>query len=77
MRDDPELVILGGGIMAGSEVVLPAVREYVGRHAHCPWGKVRVEASQLGDAAALAAGEWLLQEQFPGHVEYRKTADLL
>ncbi len=65
---DPELVILGGGIMAGADVVLPAVREYVARHAHCPWGKLRVEKSQLGDAAALAAAEWLLQEQFPGYV---------
>jgi glucokinase len=62
---DPELVIFGGGIMASADVILPAVREYVLRHAHTPWGKVRVEASELGDSAALVAGEWLLQEQFP------------
>ncbi|MGO8696749.1 MAG: ROK family protein [Limisphaerales bacterium] len=62
---DPELVIFGGGIMASADVILPAVREYVRRHAHTPWGKVRVEASELGDSAALVAGEWLLQEQFP------------
>lgn len=62
---DPELVILGGGIMANADVILPAVRQYVSRHAHTPWGKVRVAASQLGDQAALVAGEWLLREQFP------------
>ena len=62
---DPEVVILGGGIMASTEVVLPAVREYADRHAHTPWGKVRVVPSELGDRAALVAGEWLLQEQFP------------
>ena len=62
---DPELVIFGGGIMASADVILPAVREYVRRHAHTPWGKVRVVASELGDSAALVAGEWLLQEQFP------------
>jgi glucokinase len=62
---DPELVILGGGIMASADVILPAVNEYVRRHAHTPWGKVRVVASELGDQAALVAGEWLLQEQFP------------
>ena len=62
---DPELVILGGGIMASADVILPTVCEYVLRHAHTPWGRVRVVASELGDSAALVAGEWLLEEQFP------------
>ncbi|MEI6193129.1 MAG: ROK family protein [Verrucomicrobiota bacterium] len=62
---DPEMVIIGGGIMASADVILPAVRAHVARHAHTPWGKVQVVASQLGDHAALVAGEWLLQEQFP------------
>ncbi len=62
---DPEVVILGGGIMASAEVILPAVRDYVNRHAHTPWGKVQVVAGTLGDNAALVAGEWLLREQFP------------
>lgn len=61
---DPEIVILGGGIMASGEIVLPAIREHVNRYAHTPWGKVRVVASELGDHAALIAGEWLVQEQF-------------
>jgi glucokinase len=60
---DPEVLILGGGIMASGDVILPAVRDYVARYAHTPWGKVRVVASELGDTAALVAGEWLLQEQ--------------
>jgi len=60
---DPELLIFGGGIMASAEVILPTLREYVGRHAHTPWGRVRIEASALGDQAALVAAEWLLQEQ--------------
>ncbi|MGA2247787.1 MAG: ROK family protein [Verrucomicrobiota bacterium] len=62
---DPEIVILGGGVMASAAVVLPAIDEYVQRHAHTPWGKVRVVAGELGDLAALIAGEWLLQEQHP------------
>lgn len=62
---DPEILILGGGIMARADIILPAVREYVHRHAHTPWGKVSVVAGELGDQAALVAGEWLLQEQFP------------
>lgn len=63
---DPEVLILGGGIMASADVILPAVRAHVARHAHTPWGKVRVVASELGDDAALIAGEWLLREQLAG-----------
>lgn len=62
---DPEKVIVGGGIMASAGVILPAMRAYVQRYAHTPWGQVEVAASSLGDEAALLAGEWLLQEQFP------------
>ena len=62
---DPEMVILGGGIMASAEVILPAVREYIARHAHTPWGAVRVVTSSLGDQAAMVAAEWLVNEQFP------------
>ena len=62
---DPEIIVLGGGIMASADTILPAVREYVGRHAHTPWGKVHIVAGELSDRAALVAGDWLLQEQFP------------
>ncbi|MBI5382847.1 MAG: ROK family protein [Opitutae bacterium] len=62
---DPEIVILGGGIMGSADTILPAVRRHVDRYAHTPWGKVQVVASALGDNAALVAGEWLLTEQFP------------
>jgi glucokinase len=62
---DPELLILGGGVMASADEILPAVRQHVARHAHTPWGKVRVVASQLGDSAAMVAGEWLINKQFP------------
>jgi glucokinase len=59
---DPEVVILGGGIMGSAGEIIPFVREYVSRHAHTPWGKVNVIASELGDHAALLACEWLVQE---------------
>jgi glucokinase len=62
---DPELIVLGGGIMASADTILPAVRAYVHRYAHTPWGKVDIVPTALGDTAALVAGEWLLQEQFP------------
>jgi glucokinase len=60
---DPELVILGGGIMAAADVLLPAIRKHVETYAHTPWGKVRVVASELGDDAGMVAAEWLVAEQ--------------
>jgi glucokinase len=60
---DPEIVVLGGGIMASADVILPAVGQYAEKHAHTPWGKVRFAGGELGGAAALVAGEWLLEEQ--------------
>ncbi len=62
---DPEVLVLGGGVMGSAGVILPAVREHIRRHVHTPWGEVRIVPSALGDTAALVAGEWLLQEQFP------------
>jgi glucokinase len=62
---DPEVVVMGGGIMASRDVILPFIQDYVDQHANSPWGKVRVVASELEDRAALVAAEWLLRDQFP------------
>ena len=63
---DPEVLILGGGVMGSGDVILPAVAAAVTAHAHTPWGQVRVAASQLGDDAALVAAEWRLARRFAG-----------
>jgi len=67
---DPEIVVFGGGIMAGGEAVLGPIRRRVERDAWMPWGKVRVVPSELGDDAALVAGEWLVRS----HKEIHETA---
>jgi glucokinase len=59
---DPEMVIVGGGIMASGDTILAYMRHHVSHHAHTPWGAVHVVASELGDQAALLAGEWLVRE---------------
>jgi glucokinase len=59
---DLERLVVGGGIMASADLVLPALRAYVGRHAHTPWGEVEIVAGELGDQAALLSAEWLVGE---------------
>lgn len=60
---DPDRLVLAGGLMGSSDVILPAIRAYVAQHAHTPWGRVRVVASELGDEAALLACEWLVKKE--------------
>jgi glucokinase len=50
---DPELVVLGGGVMTAASQILPAVRDYAGRHAWTPWGKVEIRSAALGNQASL------------------------
>ncbi len=57
---DPELLLLGGGVMRNAAQVLPAIEQHVQRHAWTPWGKVRVRAAALGEQAALLGAVPLL-----------------
>ncbi len=50
---DPEIVILGGGVMKSADAIVPYIRSHVQKHAWTPWGKVEVRAAELGDNAAL------------------------
>ncbi len=50
---DPEVVIVGGGIMKSSGAILPFLRDYVRSHTWTPWGRVEVRAAALGNDAAL------------------------
>lgn len=60
---DPELILLGGGVMENGDVILPYVQNYVTRHAWTPWGKVCVAKAKLGSRAALLGAVPLLQNQ--------------
>lgn len=52
---DPQVVILGGGILKSKDVILPYIRSKVNALAWCPDEKVEIMASILDDAAALVA----------------------
>jgi glucokinase len=50
---DPEIVILGGGVMQSGDIILPGLQERVDALAWCPSGKVRLVTSELGGKAAI------------------------
>jgi glucokinase len=58
---DPELIVVGGGVMKSGDWIIPFLQEYVERHAWTPWGKVRVRPAELGNDAALLGAVPLLQ----------------
>lgn len=59
---DPEMVVLGGGVLRSHEVILPALNRHFRQH--LPGGPLSmpVVASALGDDAALLGGEVLWQQ---------------
>lgn len=60
---DPEVVILGGGIMNSHKVIVPYIEERVSKFAWTPSAKVSVVVSSLGDYAALYGLEYCLRKR--------------
>ena len=54
---DPEVVILGGGVMKSSQMIIPYLKKRVDERAWCPSGKVKLVVSSLGDSTALLGAE--------------------
>ena len=50
---DPEVLIIGGGIMKSAHEILPSMSAYIERHAWTPWGKIMTRAAILKDRASL------------------------
>jgi len=60
---DPEIILMGGGVMKSANVIIPYVEQYVQKHAWTPWGKVKVRAAALDNNAALLGAVPLLSER--------------
>lgn len=50
---DPEIIVLGGGVMKSYDVIIPYLKERVDSLAWCPSGKVNIVVAEQGDNAAL------------------------
>ena len=63
---DPELIVLGGGIMKSPEPIVSMMQAYVNEHAWVGWGKPRVVAGGLGDSAALMGLDYFVRRVAEG-----------
>jgi glucokinase len=62
---NPEVVVVGGGLIAGGDLILgPAADEAGGRALRPSWGQVRLAAAELGnDAGLIGAAAMVLEER--------------
>jgi glucokinase len=62
---DPEIIVIGGGVMESANVIIPYVEAHVHKYAWTPWGKVRIRPAELANNAALVGAIPLLSEEIP------------
>jgi glucokinase len=60
---DPEVALVGGGIMRSGRVILPRLRHFVARHAWTPWGRVKIKPAALGNDAGMLGVACLVDER--------------
>jgi glucokinase len=58
---DPEMIILSGGIMKSSAMIIPFLQEKVNQYAWTPWGKVKLVEAAFPDSAALVGADYLVR----------------
>jgi glucokinase len=61
---DPEVVVMGGGVMKRAAEILPYVTEKVHARAWTPWGKVSIRATQLHEDAGTLGVIYSLQHEY-------------
>ncbi len=58
---DPEVVVLGGGVMNSPGDIIPYVTQKVKDHAWCPWGEVEIVPSRLLSDAGILGVAYCLE----------------
>jgi glucokinase len=59
---DPEVIIMGGGVMGSADLIVPYVQRHVKEHAWSSWGKPLIRPAELGNLAAIMGAVPLLAE---------------
>lgn len=50
---DPDMVVLGGGVLRSAEVIVPYLQHHVDRYAWTPHHRVPIKCAELGDTSAI------------------------
>lgn len=58
---DPEILVIGGGVIASKDDIIPAIQEQIIKHAWTPWGTVKVSPAKfINESALLGIGSIIL-----------------
>jgi len=57
---DPEVLVIGGGIMASADYIIPYIQKKTDENAWTPWGKVKIVAAENINAASLLGVAYLV-----------------
>ncbi len=60
---DPEVVVIGGGVMKSQDIILPYIQKQVDQRAWTPCAKVSVRAAALENLAGCLGINYLLKEK--------------
>jgi glucokinase len=60
---DPELVVLGGGVMKSADIILPQIEKKVLQRSWSTADEVSFRAAKLGNQASLWGSLYLLEEK--------------
>jgi glucokinase len=63
---DPEIIVMGGGVMQSADFIVPVIQSHVQNYAWTPWGQVEVRRAALGNHAALLGAIPLLSDASAG-----------
>lgn len=50
---DPEVIVIGGGVLHSADLIMPYIREKVKQHAWTPWGTVDIRPTELAEDAGI------------------------
>jgi glucokinase len=57
---DPEVLVIGGGVMASADFIIPYIQKKTDENAWTPWGKVKIVAAENINAASLLGAAWMV-----------------
>jgi glucokinase len=60
---DPEVVVIGGGVLNNKDEVMPYLIDKVKQHAWCPWGTVAIKPTALLSDAGIFGAVHCLQNE--------------
>jgi glucokinase len=59
---DPEILILGGGVLKSGDVIIPELQQRINQYAWTPWGKVKLLKAKNINTATLFGANYLIKK---------------